>query len=251
MLIYDRICNGNSAQLDGILDCQIALNADVLIQLVQKAQSGFFGDRNFSSIIPIGHSEGSAIAQFMAQTAPDLVSILVLTGFTSQAVRAIPRAVISGGILPAAIGDQSLILDPTYLVLTNHIAAENFFYFGNYSSTVADFDYRHRGTFTAGELATILLGQVPAPKFTGTVLVINGQEDEIFCTTRPVVPLTGPVGQCGYGVDSYSARTSALFPNAESYRWYQINQTGHCVNLHETAQSAFHLVHTYLESQGY
>ena len=120
----------------------------------------------------------------------------------------------------------------------------------NFPSSVASFTYYDRGTFTTGKLVTLLLSQASAPNFIGTVFVLNGQEDDIFCTADALSSLVGSSGQCGYGADSFSARTSMLFPNAK-YTWQQLDQTGHCVNLHETAQHAFQVVHRYLESQGY
>ena len=253
-LAFDRICNGASSHPNGLLACQLPLDTAILIQIIHRAQIGTFGDRNFSTVIPIGHSEGSLICEYLAQTAPDIANTLILTGFTDRLLAVVPGALAVGDFVPAAIGDPSRyasLLDPDYLVSTSEHGVKSIFYFGSYTEDVAQFDYAHRGTVASGEVISVELGQTPAPEFTGSIFVLNGQEDEVFCTVNPTDPITGSKGQCGYGSDSFSAKAASLFPNAKSYQWHQTDQTGHCLNLHETAQQSFKTAHDYLAAKGY
>jgi pimeloyl-ACP methyl ester carboxylesterase len=253
VLAYDRICNGESERLHGVLDCQVPLNADILHQLILMAKSGAFGGRTFSSIIPVGHSLGSLTQQYLAQTVPDAAGIFIQTGFSAFFARALPTALITVGFLPASVADPSLDeIDPTYLVLSSEQGATNFFYGGDYLEAVAHYDFVHRGSVPLGEVATALLGQIPAPSYTKAVFVLDGQEDAAFCGQNVLAPVLGSVkGNCGIGSGSLTAQSAGLFPHAQSYGWNLVPETGHCINLHEHAQQAYTLAHQYLEAQGY
>jgi hypothetical protein len=229
------------------------LNADILHQIILKAQCGAFGGRSFTSIIPVGHSAGSLVQNYLSQAVPGAATILVQTGFSAYFARELPSALIAGVFLPAEIEDPSLHeRDPSYLVLSSQQAATGFFYYGDFSQALAAYDYANRGAVSVSELATLLLGQVTAPSFAGNVLVIDGKEDAVFCAKDVLAPVVGSIaGNCGSGAQSFTAQTAFLFPHAQSYTWKLVPKTGHCLNLHEDAQQTYALVHQYLQAQGY
>ena len=251
-LSYDRICNGKSTHLEGLIECQTPLNAEVLKQLILQAKAGVLGGRKFTTVIPVGHSEGSIIQQSMVQASPNVVDIIIQTGFSNKVINFVPGAVAIDAFTPAILVKPSLgIIDPAYLMINSASGFQTSFYYGQFLTAVSGFDYAGRGTFTVGELATGLLTEAPAQDYAGAVYVLNGAEDAVFCTQDPLGPLSGPSGHCDLASDPYTAGTVAYYPNAKSFDYYNVAETGHCINTHENAQDAYAAVHSYLSSLGY
>jgi hypothetical protein len=142
-------------------------------------------------------------------------------------------------------------LDPTYIIGTSQAALRGLLYFGDFNPLASNYDYSTRGTVTVGEFVTALLGQLPAPGFTGSIFALTGQEDQIVCCRLPTDPLVGYRGNCGSGPSSYTAQTRNLYPNAGSFGYGLVANTGHDMNYHYTAQQTFQIAHDFLSSQGY
>ncbi|KAK4494740.1 hypothetical protein PRZ48_014096 [Zasmidium cellare] len=184
---------------------------------------------------------------------PNDVDAYILTGF-------IPFLAIGGFEFILALQPlPALLVEPVrfptsdlfYLLPTSPRGAEGTLYYGDYDRAVAAQDYATRGTFPLGEIATVPLGQLPALGFTNSVLLLNGEHDQVFCTRIPTDPLVGYRGDCGTGEDSYTAQSKLLFPNAKTFSYANVAETGHGVDLHRTAQEAFRVAHDFLKDDGF
>ena len=90
-------------------------------------------------------------------------------------------------------------LDPSYLEASMQSGVEYLLFYGPdiyYNRTFILEDYNNRGTITIGEAATGALVPV-AHNHENPVLVIDGQQDVVFCGSFGL-QLFGP-GDCGYG----------------------------------------------------
>ncbi|KAF2163126.1 hypothetical protein M409DRAFT_57793 [Zasmidium cellare ATCC 36951] len=248
-LSVDRICNGQSSKPNGLLVCQVPFNAEVLHGVVEAARNGSVGGRPFEK-----HSEGSLIGNSLSQQYPDDVDTYIQTGYTPFLILGGPGLVVAGGYIPALLADPvkfADVTDITYLAGTSVSGVEANFFAGQYSRQVADFAYDHRGTATTREIASIPLGELPAPGFKGAALAMNGERDQAFCARLPTDPLIGYRGDCGEGDLSYTALAKTLFPNAAHFEYVNLNDTCHNVGLHYTAQKSFKIAHEFLAAQGY
>lgn len=114
-------------------------------------------------------------------------------------------------------------LDPGYLQATIQSGVAALLFYGPgkyYDTTFIAQDYNNRGTITVGEAATGAL--VPtAHAYAGSVLVISGQEDVVFCGSfgLPGIPLLGflGTGNCGTGPNNKLAQTNIIYPSASNY----------------------------------
>ncbi|KAF2162626.1 hypothetical protein M409DRAFT_68938 [Zasmidium cellare ATCC 36951] len=252
-LALDRLCYGTSSHPNGVLVCQEPMNAEIMHQILQKARRGQIAGRSFEKIVYVGHSLGSLIGNVLAQIYPADVDSYILTGFT-------PFLAIGGFEFILALAPlPSILIDPVrfptpdlaYLIATSPSGAQGTLYYGDYDPAVAAQDYATRGTYPLGEIATVPLGQLPALGYTNSVLVMNGEHDQVFCTRVPTDPLVGYRGNCGEGEGSYTAQTRLLFPNVKAFEFENVEETGHDVDYHRTAQEAFAVAHGSLSRQGF
>lgn len=126
---------------------------------------------------------------------------------------------ITAGLLPALVVQPARFgkLDPSYLEASIQPGVEFLLFYGPniyYNRTFILQDYANRGTITLGEAATGAL--VPtANKYEGPVLVIDGEQDTVFCGSLGL-ELLGP-GNCGTGPSSKPALTDVIYPAASNY----------------------------------
>ncbi|KAF2161610.1 hypothetical protein M409DRAFT_28004 [Zasmidium cellare ATCC 36951] len=253
-LAIDRICNGNSSHPNGLTVIQLPANTEALYQVILQLQpSPTAGGRRFNKVIPVCHSEGATVCELLMQVHPDApVATYVIHGFTNQFLVGGAASVAAVVFLPASIAAPTRFpgLDPTYLLTTSASGSQGVFYYGDYDKQVAAYDFANTNPVPAGELATSALSQLPAPLYKGSLLLLNGQNDQIFCAVLPTDPLIGGLGNCGTGATSTTARTQVLFPAAKFY-YNQVANTGHDLDLHRTAAQTFKISHDYLASQGF
>ncbi|KAK4496552.1 hypothetical protein PRZ48_012532 [Zasmidium cellare] len=253
-LAIDRLCNGNSSHPNGLTVCQLPANAEALYQVILQLQSSpIAGGRRFNKVIPVCHSEGATVCEFLMQVHPQApVATYVIHAFTNQFLVGGPGSVAAVVFLPASIVAPTRFpgLDPTYLLTTSASGAQGVFYAGDYDKQVSAYDFANTNPVPTGEFATSALSQLPAPLYKGSLFLLNGQKDQIFCAVLPTDPLIGGLGNCGSGSTSKTAGTQVLFPAAKFY-YNQVANTGHDLDLHLTANQTFKLSHDYLASQGF
>ncbi|KAJ8611920.1 hypothetical protein MRB53_037716 [Persea americana] len=245
----DRLCNGQSSHIVG-LECQTTINSATLHDVVRQLRAGVVGGKAFKKVVMVGHSEGSVIANVHAQQYPADVDSYMLTGFSDRfangavSVLGLFLPVPAAAVFPAKYGT----LDPSYTVGGSRSGYEAAFYFGKYSEDLVDLDFANRGAVPLGEVLTSLLGQLPAPSFTGPVFVLTGQEDQVFCARGEVNGLLGQSADCGSGSTSAGAETQRLYPGSTRYAYYHVLQNGHDTNFHTTARSSFKVAHDFINS---
>ncbi|KAE8450569.1 hypothetical protein EG329_006300 [Mollisiaceae sp. DMI_Dod_QoI] len=217
---FDRLGNGNSSHPNSIVDVQCPAQAATIHEIIKLARAGSSPfPRTFHKIIVVGESLGSLVANFLNVNYPNDADATILGGFSKDWATVIPGFTVTAGLLPA-FGVQPARygnLDPGYLEATSQPGVEFLLFYGPgtyYNRSFIVQDYNNRGTITLGEAATGAF--VPtAQKYKGPVLVIDGQQDTVFCGFLGL-PLLGP-GNCGTGPFSKLAQTSIIYPSASNY----------------------------------
>jgi pimeloyl-ACP methyl ester carboxylesterase len=250
-LSIDRLCNGVSSHPNGVTACQNPLEAETIHAVISIARAGQLPgvSKTFDKIIVVGHSLGSLVAAVLTEQHPSDADALLLTGFSFHVTLGV-SGVIPAFLVPAAIANPAAYgnLDLGYLLLTSASAVQKFFYFGQFDPTIAAYDFAHRGTVTVGEAATYPVGQLPIPGYHGPVFVLDGNEDIPWCSTNPVGPILGQPGNCSAG---YAQAVHNFFPAASVFDYSITPDTGHCLNLHLTAQQSYAAAHQFLEQVGF
>lgn len=187
-----------------------------------------------SKLIFVGHSSGSIICADLAQTHPEDVDALVLTGYPAGGANN------KGGIpsyhyLPAAISAPTrspAILNDGYLLMNSEPNRTNAFYYENhYDPEIPHLDYMSAGSQPVGE--GFNLGPATQPAFRGKVLVVTGTKDPAICGFTPVE-------MCVYN-DSRVRSVAVAFRNNSGFDFY-MPVAGHDVNWHFGAEETFEVV---------
>ncbi|XWW92321.1 hypothetical protein V2A60_000244 [Cordyceps javanica] len=248
VLAVDRLCNGQSSHPDGTLECQLPLEAAILDKVIQSARDGALPGvaTKFEKIIYVGHSYGSMIGNWIAQSNPTAIDQLHLTGFSENLLIGSPSIVLRPAWLPAALLAPARFfgLDPGYLIATNRGGSESVYYSDNVDQAVLDHEWETRGVITAGELLTALLGQGKAPDYKGDVFVVNGDQDVLFCASDPVTAAEGNPGACESR--QTSQHVSHYYPSARRFEYLNLADTGHSLGLHEHAFNAIAASHEFM-----
>ncbi|KAI9641852.1 hypothetical protein NHQ30_009719 [Ciborinia camelliae] len=111
-----------------------------------------------------------------------------------------------------------------------------------YDPAIGEYAEQTKEPFTTGELLTLGAQPSSAPNFTGPVLVLTGNEDEIFCG-----------GDCSKtsGAANIPAKAAVIFPKSKSFIAYVQPRCGHAVNVHYNSTGAYKVMNTFLKDQGF
>ena len=89
-------------------------------------------------------------------------------------------------------------------------------------------------------MLTLGSAYAPASDFTGSVDIVNGQNDYFYCG-----------GDCTYPKNQAAAVKPAFFPAASSgSQFYLVPDAGHNVNSHYSAPQAFRQMIAFLQTNG-
>ena len=239
--LYDRLGVGLSDHPDSIQVVQTSFEVAILHELTQMLRSGYFSKLSFSKVTGIGHSYGSFVS--IGQTvnyAKDLDGV-ILTGVSINTT-GIPPFV--AGLNPAIATQNSPSrfkgLDNGYWVADSSIGNQlSFLRFPNFPPQNLELAEATKQTATFGEIFTQGTVVAPAVNFTGPVFVVNGANDLPFCD-----------GDCTYPTDK-AAQVLLLYPFAATGSTsYNVPDTGHGINLHYSAQSAYEKINSFVEAHG-
>ncbi|KAI6712745.1 hypothetical protein JHW43_004712 [Diplocarpon mali] len=255
---YDRLGNGNSSRPDGVAVVQMPAQAATAHEMIKLARAGPAGGspfpRAFNNIIHVGCSMGSLAANVLNVQYPDDVNATILTGFSKTWVNVIPGFTLTAGLIPAQLVQANKYgpLTQGYLLATSEAGVEYLLFYGppgiNYDPVFIHQDYLNRGTLTLGEAASAAL--IPtASRYKGSLFVITGQEDAVFCGSLGFIG-SGP-GNCGNGAWSMLAQTQTLYPHASNYSYYAVPNAGHCWEHQYSAQDGFAVAHNWLAGRGF
>ena len=249
---YDRLGIGESSHGDPKNEIQISLEIEALAEMTRMLRNGSVHDIRSTptKIVHVGHSFGSVQTYALSAMYPDMSDAIILTGFSSNA-NFLPTFVAGGnlqqarlhGPLPGRIVSGLSDYRSGYLANTNIIGNQyQFFHAPEFDSGLLEFSELNKQPLTIGEMMT--QGGVPKQsRFTGPVYIITGSNDEPFCG-----------GNC-YGTDgaamSIPAASKGVFPLAKPFLAFVQPNTGHGINLHYTATSAYKNIHDFLEAHDF
>ncbi|KAJ5179644.1 alpha/beta-hydrolase [Penicillium capsulatum] len=238
-LAIDRLGSGNSSHADPLLEVQATLEAEIIHGVVQQLRDGKIGNKKFSKVAYVGHSMGSLIGMRATQLHPQDFDAVILTGWSANFLENFPK-IVAGALLPAsmAIPTRFANLNPLYLVLSVQKAVRHAFYGpdGSFDPAVEQYNWDHRDAVGTGELVSILAGTT-ITAYAGPVNVIDGEYDAAFCSPGP---------KCARDPNTAPVNTAPLFPDAKNFTYSLIPNTGHCLNLHFSADKTFASAHDFL-----
>lgn len=235
---YDRLGVGQSATPDPLTTVQGPLEASIANQLALMLRSSAFANTNFTSVIGVGHSFGSAITQSVTHSHPSTFDAAILTGFSTNQ-SAIAPFLTSLNLEIASINQpyRFSTLNNGYLVSYSAVSNQyGFFRAPNFSPLVLAAAEASKGSVTFGELFTQAAIAGVASNFTGPVAIVNGDADLPFC-----------YGNCSYPMNKAEAAISMLYPAASANATYLAPLTGHGLNLHYTALDAYKFIGSFLK----
>ncbi|KAG9952089.1 alpha/beta-hydrolase, partial [Aureobasidium melanogenum] len=234
---YDRLGVGMSSTPDPIKTVQGPLEASIANELATMLRHSMFSNTNFTTVIGVGHSFGSAITQSVTYNHPKTFDAAILTGFSANQSAIAPF--LTALNLQIASQNQPYRfsnLNNGYLVDYSTVSNQyGFFRAPNFDPLILAAAEAAKGSVTFGELFTQAAISGVAANFTGPVAIVNGDADLPFC-----------YGNCTYPMNKAEAALKMLYPAAKANGTYLAPSTGHGVNLHYTAMGAFEFIGSFL-----
>jgi pimeloyl-ACP methyl ester carboxylesterase len=234
VLDYDRLGTGKSSSPPSA-DLTINTDAAVLHQVIAWVRAS----EVYTDVNLIGHSLGSAIAMEDAGTWPDDVSKLVLTGILNEATPAVAAA-IAADFYPASSDPQFPDAGLGYLTTIPGVRG-SLFYSPSASPAVIAYDEAHKSIVAKTEIDAVTSLTAPpgtnvADKIRAPVLIVDGEDDALFCTGS--VNCANPA--------SVAQFEKPYFSHAASLTVEIVPDTGHDVALHPTAGESFAMINAWL-----
>jgi len=234
-LAIDRLGHGATLQhpdplhvVQGWLDIEILHE---LVNIIRTTPRNPLG-RNFGTLVWVSHSYAGWLGTGLALSHPTDFDAMVLTGFSSF---------VNFSPFETTNLQSASLLQPThfpglpfgYITTAEESQREGLFYAGDFNQNVVKLDYLLQDTWTIGETGN--LGFVVASTgYTGPLYVVTGVEDILFCET--------PLAVC----EGLLNDTHQLFPGVTEFGYNAIENTGHTLMLHDSAQQTFSSVHNFL-----
>lgn len=128
----------------------------------------------------------------------------------------------------------------TWSDFTSNIYA--FLYPDHFDTGLGIFAEQTKQPVTLGEIFTLANGAPKTSPFTGPVLVITGENDNIYCG--------GNCTATGGTAASIPADVKANYPNASAFEAYIQPNTGHGINLHYNSTAAFTVIQDWFTNHG-
>lgn len=230
-LAVDKLGNGASSHPDPIQDVQLPLQMEAIHALIAQIRSGRSSVPRAKKYILVGHSSGSLLTAALAQTYPNDVDAVVLTGYPPRPITGAQNATLVPRYAPAALSDPQRFGSLSYgYLLGNSLSSRTAYgyYQGGYDPAIAAADYATRGVQPIGE--AINLGPRDRPDFKGKVLVVTGARDQVVCGSTPA-QLCSSVNEAVMDVNS-------TFPSSTGFGYFS-PEVGHCLNWHHNALRIF------------
>lgn len=225
---YDRLGAGASSHPPS---AQVTTDADAfaLHQVI-----GLMRADGFTTVEVVGHSFGSVVAIDEAGAYRD-VDKLVVTGLLHSQGSGL--ATVAATFYPADSDPQfgPLFADPGYLTTLPGTRASSFYDTATADPLVIAYDEAHKDAISGTELsAGVAESELPASSnpsrlVTAPVLVVDGQQDGIFC---------GVTLDCT-NLSAVLAEEAPFYPAAARLTVETIPYTGHDVALHPSAAQSF------------
>ena len=130
-LAVDKLGNGGSSHPDPVYDVQLPLQMETVHSLITQIKAGNASIPIPDRVIFVGHSSGSILGADLAQTHPDDVDALVLTGYPAGGANNM-GGIPSYHYLPAAISAPARFpasLNYGYLLMNSELNRTDAFYY--------------------------------------------------------------------------------------------------------------------------
>lgn len=239
-LAIDRLGTGRSERPeDPINTMQTGIQIEITHQLIQGIRSGKYklGDRAFKRIVLGGFSYGSLLGYAIGRLHPSDLDAMILTGFSGRLF--MPPSVLKMHFIPARHVTQKpqFAQIPTgYLTAATEGTSTSSLYSGSWDAELAQLDWENRDVVTPGEYASLGAALDGLSDFSGPVMAIAGDHDDIFCNESN--------GPCAESL----AATKEMFPklNPSLFAYFVAPETGHGVLTHNSAPEVHRAVHDWL-----
>lgn len=256
----DRLGYGRSSHPAG-LSVTLDVQAEVAHQVVQQLKAGAIGEQRFDHVALVGHSYGSAVS-WMESSRYNDADVVIATGWGSS-VQTEPTMRFFAGFQPATLDDRlgpQIGLDLTYLTPKDGARNQNYLYdLSNVDPKMVRYDSDVlRDTVTVGELTTVIprFNKFPVTYFPGTSeelslpgsdhtreitvpqFLLNGTNDLLFC---------GPDTKYCNNSAALQAEQEQYFDPAACFRAEVLENTGHNLNLHRSAQQSYAIIAGWLD----
>jgi pimeloyl-ACP methyl ester carboxylesterase len=236
VLTYDRLGTGASSR-----PASTTITADVSIYVLHQLVAWVRG-RGYSQVDLVGHSLGSLLALQEAGTWPDDPSRLILTGLLHVTTKG--QAISAGDQYPAYLDPKFAHdgYDPGYLTSKPGSRGPLYYYHG--APSVIAYDEASKTVVSGTEFSTALAAFYVAPpanisdSVTAPVLIIDGQEDFIFCFGGPV--------DCRNRAAIYR-NEAPYFAYAASLTVESVPRTGHDLALNRSADRSFAMINDWID----
>jgi pimeloyl-ACP methyl ester carboxylesterase len=165
---------------------QAATDAAIAKEIARQLRAGTIASRKFTNIIAVGHSYGSIQTNAITRTDPSLVDHIILTGYTASTA-GVPLYLSSAAYTPAhLVSPRNFAGLPRGYLMTAlpQTSQINFWYWPEYTPEAAQLTRAKEQPVSHGVLLTFGTLPGPAPDFKGTVAVVTGDKDFIFCSVR-------------------------------------------------------------------
>lgn len=238
---YDRLGVGESSHPDPVQVVQGAVQVSIAHSLVGLLRNGKLSATKFSHVVGVGHSYGSEITTAIAGTYPSDFDALILTG-VSNAPTGIAPFFAAQNVIPASLdrSERFVGLDDGYILASTIYGVQYAFFYSPFETSILAQAFATGQTTTWGELFTMDKVGNPAANYTGSVYVVNGLQDLVFCD-----------GNCEYPSNVALSTLNALFPAAKNTSdVFLLPNSGHGVNLAANAPLAFEKIQSFISHAG-
>ncbi|KZP33550.1 hypothetical protein FIBSPDRAFT_847456 [Athelia psychrophila] len=247
-IAIDRLGAGNSSHPDPAL-VRTEIEAQITNTIIQQLRHSPFPFSPSKRIILVGHSFGSLVINAVLNEYPRAADAAIMTSYAhvfAQANSSVGEQVFAPArdVFPQRFGH----LDPGYLTQSNESDYRGVFLGvdGSFTPPMPQILFDHQDVQADGEQASIYaeLGggfeTTIASLYKGPVALMTGQQDMPFCA-----------GDCGVGNTSLLVLSQPFFPAASNYSGFLIPDTGHLMQYHYSARSAFATLHIWLTGNGF
>lgn len=237
VVAYDRIGNGNSTRPASSTEITMATDAYVLHQLIQAYKTG-----EFKQVNSISHSYGSGVAVAEAATYHDVDRVMV-SGYLHRP----SNPAVTAGNYPANQDPKfaSLGLDNGWLTSRPGVRGTSFHSPTSDPAVIAYDEIQKDLVSLTGLLnflgqrntaaASNLSNQITVP-----VLVINGQQDAIFCYQPAVFDCSD--------IPAVTANEAPYYTAAPSLTVTTVPDSGHDLTLHPSANASYATINQWIQT---
>ncbi|KAL7803612.1 Alpha/Beta hydrolase protein [Trichoderma aethiopicum] len=240
-LSYDTLGVGKSSHPDPIQTVQASSQLAVTHHLASLLRHSHIAGFTFENVVGVGHSAGSTLTQAITTQYPSDFDAVILTGTTASAA--------SVGLALAAFNLINANTDPAapqfkglpagYLTQQSAAGIQFAFYrYPNYDEDAFARQVANKQTNTLGVLLTLGGLVAPSTRFTGPVMIVNGEHDFVFCG-----------GNCLYPTDQNVVALEAFYPAAaKGSRTYIAEGAGHSIAAHRSGPDSFREMIQFLQA---